>query len=320
MNKIILKMILFSILLCLFQVTCKKNEKSKAFNTSIETANGKSNEIEITNSKTNEKEINEYPISNVMQFLSMGFNAKDEVINAQDNRSVSRTKYYFYGYKDYSEAFIDKYLFSLSTGEPGAFYPNSLIEYKLEPLVYEQLNAYEYRHYAYATGFVDEVHNETGGKLLYWALRDTFETIIRSDMIEQKENEIIIHANKEEFSYQFRYYNISQKELLDIFLSRYVDLICHVNKLIIKGKIDTDELDDVLIPLLQGRTTRELEIFKNCLFAAKGLKFQTQEWTDFFNMYLVGYDGKFTNNEVMAMFMENEKMLLDLIEKYENKE
>ena len=306
MKKIVLKMILFCILLCLFQVTCKKNEKSKSFNSSI------------ANSKSNEKEINEYLISDVMQFLSMGFNAKDEVINTQDNRSVNRTYYYFYGYKDYSEAFIDEYLFSLSTGEKGAFYPNSLIEYKLKPLVYEQLSAAEYRYYAYATGFFNEVHQETDGKLLYWALRDTFETFISSDKIEQKENEIIIHANSEGVSYQYRYYNISQKELLDIFLSRYVDLICHVNELIINEYINTDELDDVLIPLLQGRTARELEIYRNCLFAKKGLKIKTQEWTDFFNKYIKKYNGRYTYDEVMAMFTENEKWLLDLIIKYEN--
>ena len=312
MNKII--MLFICVFLCLFQISCEKDEKSKLFNSSIE----------IDNIKSNGKEIIEYPISDIVKFLSMGFNAKDEVINTQDNRSANYTKYYFYGYKDYSEAIIDENIISLSTGEPGAFYPYLRFGFKLKPLVYERYNTgtqniVGYIHYAHATGFFIEEHEEIDGKLVYWALKDTFETLFSSDKIEQKENEIIVHANNESASYQYRYYNISQKELLDIFLSRYVDLICDVNKLIINGNIDADEIDDVLIPLLQGRTARELAIFRNCLFAKKGLKFQTQIWTDFFNEYLDGYNGKFTNEEVMAMFTDNEKYLLDLIKKYENR-
>jgi hypothetical protein len=311
MNKIIL---IICVLLCLFQVTCKKNEKFKLFNSSIG----------IDNNKSNGKEINEYPISDVMKFLSMGFNTKDEVINTQDDEIVYYTNYYFYGYKDYSEALINENSISLSTGEPGAFYPYALLGHNLGPIVYERYNTgtqsvVGYIHYAYATGFFIEEHEEIDGKLVYWALKDTFEIFFSSDNIEQKEDEIIVHLNGESVIYQYRYYNISQKELLDIFLNRYLDFICNVNKFILNENIDTDKLDDVLIPLLQGRTARELEIFRNCLFAKKGLKFQTQIWTDFFNEYLNGYNGKYTNEEVMAMFTNNEKYLLDLIKKYENR-
>jgi len=71
--------------------------------------------------------------------------------------------------------------------------------------------------------------------------------------------------------------------------------------------------------LLDGRTERELAIFRNCLFAIKGYKFSNNTWTDFFNKYLVGYSGKFTNDKVMTMFSVNEKKLLDLIIRYENR-
>jgi len=117
-----------------------------------------------------------YSQSEIIKFLSLGFNTKDECISTMDDSSIT-TYFYFYGYKDYSEAIFDNELITLSIGESGAFYPDLYI-----------------RH-----------------------------------------------------------------------------------------------------------------------------KFSNKAWTDFFNNYLKGYNGKFTNDEIMKMFSDNEKKLLDLIIKYENR-
>jgi hypothetical protein len=269
-----------------------------------------------------------YSQSDVMQFFSMGFNARELIITIQDMENDNETYYdysyyyYFYGYKDYSEAFISKDLIELNTGVPNEFYPNSLIRHKFDPIEYIHYyggnNIDGYGSIVITVGWMGEEHKEENGKLVYWAKTDERIPYIISERIEQEGNNIIIHAkHKDGVSFRYKYYNISKKELLDIFLTRYIDLICDVNESI-NEYISTDELDDVLIPLLKGRTARELAIFRNCLFAIKDYKFSNKTWTDFFNMYLEGYNGKFTNDEVMKMFSVNEKKLLDLIALYEN--
>jgi len=270
-----------------------------------------------------------YSPSEVMQFFSMGFNARELIITIQDMENDIETYdvtnyYYFYGYKDYSEAFISKDLIALNTGVPNEFYPNSLIRHKFAPIEYRNYyggNGIEgYESIIVTFGWMGEEHKEENGKLVYWARTDERTPYIISERIEQEGNNIIIHARHEDgFRNRYKYYNISKKELLDIFLTRYVDLICDVN-VSINEYISTDELDDVLIPLLKGRTARELAIFRNCLFAIKGYKFSNKTWTNFFNKYLVGYNGRYTNDEVKAKFTENEKLLLDLVIKYENGE
>jgi hypothetical protein len=261
--------------------------------------------------------------STVMKFLSMGFNARELIITIPDREKHSRTGYYFYGYKDYSEAFISEHLITLSTGVLNEFYPNSLIRHKFPPLEYRHYigenNSEGYEELVVTYGWCGEEYKEENGKLVYWALTDERRPYIISNRIEQRRNDIIIHAKDEDGnSYRYRYYNISQKELLDIYLTRYVDLICDVNESI-NEYISTDELDDVLIPLLNGRTARELAIFRNCLFAIKNYKFSNNTWTEFFHKYLDGYNGRYTNDEVMSMFTDNEKKLLDLIIRYENR-
>lgn len=69
---------------------------------------------------------------------------------------------------------------------------------------------------------------------------------------------------------------------------------------------------------LEGRTKEELSIFRNYLFAMKGYKFQTQTWIDLFEKHISGYVGQYSNSEVMEMFTDDEKWLLELIIKYEN--
>jgi hypothetical protein len=81
---------------------------------------------------------------------------------------------------------------------------------------------------------------------------------------------------------------------------------------------DVNELYNKIIPIIGGRTARELAIFRNCLYAIKGYKFANSTWTDFFNDYLAGYIGQFSNDKVTEMFTDNEKWLLNLVIQHEN--
>jgi hypothetical protein len=254
-----------------------------------------------------------YSQSDIMKFLSMGFNAR--------NSSNGGTIYYFYGYEDYSEAFVFNTFIKLSTGIPRTFYPNGLITYKFPPYEYirynGQNNSIGYSSTVPTIGYFGEEYKIENGKLVYYALTAEEEPYTTLERIEQNNQSITIYLNDSEKKFHYRYFNISRTELLDLFLKRYVGIICTVNEMVNENNY-INELNELITPLLQGRTARELAIFRNCLFAIKGYKFTNSTWTDFFNKYLVGYNGRYTNDEVKAKFTENEKWLLDLIIKYEN--
>jgi hypothetical protein len=250
--------------------------------------------------------------SEAMRFLSMGFNAC--------SRIEGEINYYFYGYDDYSEALIFSTHIRLSTGEPGGFFPNGLIEYGFGSYKYRryngQNNSIGYEHIVPTIGDYGEEHKFENGKLVYWALTaDGRRPYTVLEKIEQNAQAITIYAKNGDRSIRERYYNISRTKLLDIFLEKYVELIYKVNEMVNE---DNDN-KEYIMPLLQGRTSRELTIFRNCLYAIKGYKFANSTWTEFFNKYLNGYNGRYTNDEVTSMFTNNEKWLLDLIIQYENK-
>jgi hypothetical protein len=80
-----------------------------------------------------------------------------------------------------------------------------------------------------------------------------------------------------------------------------------------------DVANSDITKILGGRTEKELAIFRNCLFALKNYKFQTETWDTFSKQYLPGYNGIFTNAEVMNMFTDDEKWILDLNEEPRSK-
>jgi hypothetical protein len=149
-----------------------------------------------------------------MKFKSLDFkyNTKN-TFDIQNN--VRGTTYYFFGYKDYSEAIIDEYTFTpgtgmiaLSTGEPGMFYPNRGIEasimYKLNPYVFKQYisdnNNIIYSCYMPGSGYFGEEHRFENGKLVYWALTNgeyPYHYInVKSDRIEQEKKNIIKYERR----------------------------------------------------------------------------------------------------------------------------
>jgi hypothetical protein len=251
--------------------------------------------------------------SDVMQFFSMGFNARAN--------SSGDTAYYFYGYEGYSEAFVFDTQIRLSTGEPRTFYPNGLITYGFPPYEYirysGQNNSIGYENILPTIGYYGEEHKFENDKLVYWALTNEKRPYTTLERIEQSDQRIIIYVLNGKQGFHYRYYNISRTELLDQFLKRYVELICIINKMV--NDNSQDYVYDLIIPVLQGRTARELAILRNCLFAIKGYKFSNSTWIEFFNKYLESYRPQYSNAEVIAMFTNNEKWLLDLVIQYENR-
>jgi hypothetical protein len=254
--------------------------------------------------------------SEIMQFFSMGFNTEN------DSRG-NGPSYHFYGYDDYSEAFIYGSSIQLSTGEPRTFYPNGLITYLFPPNVYYpydgQNNSVGYYSTVPSVGAVGGVeHKFENGRLVYWALTYDFQPFTTLERIEQNSQGITIYYKESGENFQCKYYNIPRMELLDLYLKKYVWIICATNEMVNEYD-NVNVIYDSIIPLLQGRTPRELAILRNCLYAVKGYRFANSTWTDFFNKYLDGYRGRFSNDEVTAMFTKNEKWLLDLVIQHENR-
>jgi len=266
--------------------------------------------------------------SEAIKYLSMGFNACEGFDASGASEGI---EYYFYGYEDYSEAIIFSTFASFSTKEENCFFPQGLIDYRLGDCGYHSYQGYYGIGYmgSFATGIKHGLEYKfEGKKLVHWAFSHedyygNYKTYTTLEKIEQNVNSITIYLRDP--PRKFRYYNISKTKLLDLFLNKYIELICYyINKV---AGYEYESFNDFIEEItksyyikifLGGRTPRELAIFRNTIFALKGYKFSTKSWTDFFNKYLAGYNGRYTNNEVMTMFNEREKWLLDLIIDYEN--
>jgi len=263
-----------------------------------------------------------YSQSDAIKFISMGFNAEQNYRGELD--------YYFYGFNDYSEAIIYNDHIRLSTKTPGEFYPNGHIEHGFSPYTYNrykgQNNSIGYYWHIPTLGSYAMEYKIENGKLIYWAVGEGLQygqpPYSKVEKIEQSIQSITINFIVNGYNYSEKHFNISKTELLDIFHKNYVKIICEIIDI---GNTDRkysynfeDNYNEYISLLISSRTSRELAIFRNCLFAIKGYKFTNSTWTEFFNKYLSKYEGKYTNDEVKAVFTENEKWLLDLIIKNEN--
>jgi hypothetical protein len=103
-----------------------------------------------------------------------------------------------------------------------------------------------------------------------------------------------------------RFYNIPEEKLTDIYLSAFTqDIRRNINA------IGEDSL--------RNRTKEELAIIRNCLFAKYNYSFQTPQWRNFMLKYYdPNYRGTYSNQEAMDRFSESDRLLLELVLKYEN--
>jgi len=256
--------------------------------------------------------------SEVIRFLSLGFNSVD--------MSGHHLTHYFFGFEGYSEAIIFGSSILLSIGD-GLFYSDMHIRQRSPPRM----------HYFFhgsndnvslnwnlpgvgQAGLIKRFEND---RLVYWAsgYRDWWVGTILESIVQDDQRIIIRKRFVNDLSeniFQAIYHNIPANELLALFYRRYVELIRSVIETV-NDYSDISNISNEISLLLQGRTARELSIFRNTLFAMRGLTFQTQAWTNFFTQYLVGYNGRYTNDEVIAMFTENEYWLLNMIIQHENR-
>jgi hypothetical protein len=260
-----------------------------------------------------------YSQSEVMQFLSMGFNTKDW----KGNKT-----YYIYGHENYSEAIINDNMYSsglqLSIGTSNTFYPNWDLKYSpCEYIRYNgKNNSIGYYYNQANNGVFSKEYKLEDGKLVYWATY--LQTVYGDDIphftlekVEQNSQGIKIYFSRFGEGIECdSYYDISKTELLDIFLKKYVKLIGEITEYINKN----NNFEEHLTTLIKGRTSRELAIFRNCLYAIKGYRFANSAWTTFFNKYLDNYEAQYSGNEVTALFTEDEKWLLSLIARYDVQE
>jgi chorismate mutase len=260
-------------------------------------------------------------ISEVVQFLSMGFNTME-----WNNYKT----YYFYGYKDYSEAIIrfnpNQSDMELSTVISSNSHPDFTLEYSQGEYLryvgkYDSIGYY-YKQPNGDYGYYREYAFEDG-RLVYWATYNRTEgenpvPHLVSNRIEQNSQSIKIYYDRSGVLDCDSYYNIPRTELLDIFLEKYIKLICEIVDKMNDKINESNNVDESLLTLIKERTPRELAIFRNCLYAIKGYKFADSTWEEFFNKYLEGYKAEYSDNEVIEMFTDNEKWLLYLILRYEN--
>ena len=125
--------------------------------------------------------------------------------------------------------------------------------------------------------------------------------------------------------HHFKYYNIPKDRLLDLYLKLYLEGIDYIldkqwesrNRISIK-KQKTYIDNRIISKGLESRTSRELAIFRNYIFARHNYRFRSDEWNIFFRKYYnPNYSGVWTNEEVMRMLSPHEEYILNLIVKYE---
>jgi hypothetical protein len=103
-----------------------------------------------------------------------------------------------------------------------------------------------------------------------------------------------------------RFYNIPEDKLTEIFLSAFTQDI--------RRNIYSIGEDS-----LKNRTKEELAIIRNCLYASYNYSFQTPHWRNFMLKYYdPNYRGTYSNQEVIDRFSESDRLLLELILRYEN--
>jgi len=131
-------------------------------------------------------------------------------------------------------------------------------------------------------------------------------TYYSKDVIYNKDGSISVSFEEPIEHIYIRFYNIPKDKLTDIFLTAFTqDIRRNLYEIKEKG--------------IEKRTKEELAIIRNCIFAKYNYSFQTPYWKNFMLKYYdPNYKGTYSNQEVMDRFPESDKLLLELIQKYEN--
>jgi hypothetical protein len=120
------------------------------------------------------------------------------------------------------------------------------------------------------------------------------------------------------------YSNVAKETLLDFYISIYLKNIDYIfgeyddeTSPAMKKEYSINNMQ-YLIENIKDLTQKELAIFRNYIFARHNYRFQSNEWNSFFKKhYKSDYHGTKSNNEVMGLLSDYEKMILNLIIEYE---
>jgi hypothetical protein len=239
------------------------------------------------------------------------------------------TTYYFYGFDEYSEAIIwdhdngQYWTLQMNTESKKNKFITFGGGYPLD-LVYETyggesgntcISAWMGASADY--GYEYKIEN---GKLVYWTTSIDFSPRHIAETINENTTRIEINTGE----WKFIYSNKSREELLDFFLKKYLENIDYLlgDWKRVKNPVMKKEYNDISMftENITGRTGRELAIFRNYIFARHNYKFISTEWNLFFKKYYKSdYTGTKTNEEVMSILTNEERLVLKLIIEEEQK-
>jgi hypothetical protein len=151
-----------------------------------------------------------------------------------------------------------------------------------------------------------EIWRMANERLVYVELDNEGDKTFASE-IEYTQNGLIVYLDN---GFTQKYYNIPGPELLDKFLTLFVNDVFNIIDKIGRYR---EYYYDELLTLLRNLKQRELAIFRNCLFAKHQYAFQQQAWKEFMNKYYKNYHGIYINSEVMDKLNDDERWLLNLI-------
>jgi hypothetical protein len=239
----------------------------------------------------------------------------------------NRTTYYFYGFDEYSNAIIWQdydgfWTLQMSTYRDrdkfitfGNGYPLNT-NYTIYYDDYEENGKIKVSAFMGASSDQGYEYSTKAGKLVYWATSHDLSPQNIAQKIHETDEQIEIDTGKNTYVYS----NVEKEKLFDFYISIYLRNIDYIF-----GGYD-DKASPVmrkeysinnmwyLLENIDELTGRELAIFRNYIFARHNYRFQSSEWNSFFKKhYKSDYNGTKSNNEVMELLTDYEKMVLSLI-------
>jgi hypothetical protein len=257
------------------------------------------------------------------EYVSLGYNTVETIYN---NKKI--IEHYLSNNPNYSKMWIygdTDIMFEI--GRPH----KESSEIHIIPFNFRLVPHYQYEE---EEGYYMAEHTQiwriTNGRLSYVELSWDSGSKVFANKIEYTSEELTVYLDNNSI---MKFYNIDENELLDKFLTKYVnevfaflngkftDRLSYISdRSYISGiKRDYDQgRTNNILNLLPHLKRQELAIIRNCLFAKYNYAFQTQYWNDFIQKYyLKDFNGVYSNSEVLARFTNDEKWLLNLIIEYE---
>ena len=253
-------------------------------------------------------------------------------VEYQSRGSGTYPIYYFFGFDDYSEAIMWE-----NTGD----YDMGWAAKKFWTL---QLRPKDGNYFTFGGGYPNANRNLPfyqyqfiSGEMIdfYIIFNDSGNLARESYNIESNNNMIDIStrdiSDRTMPPRYYTFYNTSNKDLLKLYLMNFFNAIDYIldKKWIEKNRgITKEDTQRYIRPnvieneynmtdisrILRYLTSRELSIFRNYIFARHDYAFRTKAWNDFFKEYYkIDYNGRRTNNEVMASMTEYEKAILNMV-------